>query len=35
MKLDLGKDQRNIYSGDALKAFQAAKPFQFLGLPQH
>jgi penicillin V acylase-like amidase (Ntn superfamily) len=35
MKLDLGKDQRNIYSGDTLKDFKMAKPFRFLGLPQH
>ena len=35
MKLDLGKDQRNIYSGDALKNFKAAKPFEFMGLPKH
>jgi len=32
-KLDLGKDQRNIYAGNAVKDFQQAKPFQFLGLP--
>jgi penicillin V acylase-like amidase (Ntn superfamily) len=33
-KLDLGKDQRNVYSGDATKDFVAAEPFRFLGLPQ-
>ncbi len=32
MKLDLGKDQRNIYAGDATKDFKEAKPFQFMGL---
>lgn len=31
MKLDLGKDQRNIYSGNAVKDFKEAKPFRFLG----
>jgi choloylglycine hydrolase len=35
MKLDLGKDQRNVYSGDAQKDFKVAEPFHFLGLPQH
>ena len=35
MKLDLGKDQRNVYSGDALKDFKVTKPFEFMGLPQH
>jgi choloylglycine hydrolase len=33
MKLDLGKDQRNTYSGNATKVFKEAKPFQFMGLP--
>jgi len=33
MKLDLGKDQRNVYSGNTVKDFKAADPFQFLGLP--
>jgi choloylglycine hydrolase len=33
MKLDLGKDQRNTYSGNATKDFREAKPFQFMGLP--
>ena len=32
MKLDLGKDQRNIYSGNAVAAFKVTKPFTFLGL---
>jgi penicillin V acylase-like amidase (Ntn superfamily) len=32
MKLDLGKDQRNIYSGNAAAAFKVTKPFTFLGL---
>ncbi len=32
MKLDLGKDQSHIYSGNAVKDFQVAKPFRFLGL---
>jgi choloylglycine hydrolase len=33
MKLDLGKDQKNVYSGNAAKDFKPAKPFPFLGLP--
>ncbi|MGB6192854.1 MAG: linear amide C-N hydrolase [Terracidiphilus sp.] len=33
MKLDLGKDQRNTYSGNAAKDFKQAEPFQFMGLP--
>lgn len=33
-KLDLGKDQRNLYSGDTAKDFKVAEPFHFLGLPQ-
>ncbi len=32
MKLDLGANQRNIYSGDALKDFKPSQPFKFLGL---
>jgi len=32
MKLDLGKDQRNIYSGNAVAAFKVTRPFTFLGL---
>jgi choloylglycine hydrolase len=32
MKLDLGKDQKNIYSGNAKKDFKETKAFKFLGL---
>lgn len=32
MKLDLGKDQRNIFSGDATASFKESAPFKFLGL---
>jgi hypothetical protein len=32
IKLDLGKNQSRIYSGNAVKDFQAAKPFKFLGV---
>jgi choloylglycine hydrolase len=32
MKLDLGKDQKNIYSGNAKKDFKESKAFKFLGL---
>jgi hypothetical protein len=32
MKLDLGKNQSHVYSGNAVKDFQVAKPFKFLGL---
>jgi hypothetical protein len=32
MKLDLWKNQSHIYSGNAVKDFQVAKPFKFLGL---
>jgi penicillin V acylase-like amidase (Ntn superfamily) len=32
MRLDLGKDQSHVYSGNAVKDFQVAKPFKFLGL---
>jgi penicillin V acylase-like amidase (Ntn superfamily) len=31
-KLDLGKDQRNVYSGNTVKDFKVSEPFQFLGL---
>lgn len=31
MKLDLGKDQRNIYSGNVSKNFKEAEPFKYLG----
>lgn len=34
MKLDLGKDQRNTFAGNAVKDFQEAKPFRFMGLPE-
>ena len=32
LKLDLGKDQSHIYAGNAVKDFEVAKPFKFLGL---
>jgi penicillin V acylase-like amidase (Ntn superfamily) len=32
MKLDLGKDQSHIHSGNAVKDFVVTKPFRFLGL---
>lgn len=32
MKLDLGKGQRNIYSGNATKSFKESAAFKFLGL---
>ncbi|WP_260734982.1 linear amide C-N hydrolase [Tunturiibacter lichenicola] len=32
MKLDLGKDQSHIHSGNAVKDFQVTNPFRFLGL---
>ncbi len=32
MKLDLGRDQKNIFSGNTVKAFKEARPFQFQGL---
>jgi len=35
MKLDLGKDQRNVFSGNVVKDFKPAEPFRFLGLPQN
>ncbi len=31
LKLDLGADQRNVFSGDALGQFQPSPPFAFLG----
>lgn len=31
-KLDLGENQKNIFSGNATKDFKPAKPFKFLGL---
>lgn len=32
MKLDLGANQKNTFSGNVVKDFQPAKPFKFLGL---
>lgn len=32
MKLDLGRDQTNVYAGDALGSFRQTKPFVFVGL---
>ena len=32
MRLNLGKNQSNVYSGNAVKDFQESKPFKFLGL---
>lgn len=32
MKLDLGKDQRNVFAGEVLKDFKPAEPFKFPGL---
>jgi choloylglycine hydrolase len=32
MKLDLGKDQRNVFAGNALRSFKETKPFKFQGL---
>jgi penicillin V acylase-like amidase (Ntn superfamily) len=34
MKLDLGPDQRNVFSGNTVKDFKPAEPFHFLGLPE-
>jgi penicillin V acylase-like amidase (Ntn superfamily) len=34
MKLDLGRDQSHIYSGNAVTDFKEAKPFRFLGIQQ-
>ena len=31
-KLDLGKDQRNVFSGNTVKDFKEAEPFKFQGL---
>ena len=33
MKLDLGKGQKNVFSGNAAKDFKPSEPFKFLGLP--
>jgi choloylglycine hydrolase len=32
LKLDLGKDQRNTFAGDALGHFVPSAPFTFLGV---
>ena len=32
LKLDLGKDQRNTFAGDALGQFVPSAPFSFLGV---
>ena len=32
LRLDLGPDQRNVFAGNAVKAFRPAEPFEFLGL---
>ena len=32
MKLDLGKEQSNVFAGNAAKDFKATAPFRFLGL---
>ena len=32
MKLNLGKDQRNTYSGNAIKDFSVSTPFAFMGV---
>jgi penicillin V acylase-like amidase (Ntn superfamily) len=34
MKLDLGANQRNVFSGNTAKDFKPAEPFHFLGLPE-
>ncbi len=34
MKLDLGPNQRNVFSGNTVKEFKPAEPFHFLGLPK-
>ncbi|MBS0521695.1 MAG: choloylglycine hydrolase, partial [Proteobacteria bacterium] len=31
MKLDLGKEQRNVFAGNAVSHFREAAPFRFLG----
>ena len=33
MKLELGPEEQNIYSGEASGAFKPAEPFKFIGLP--
>jgi len=32
MRLDLGANQKNIYSGNSTKEFKEAKAFKFLGV---
>jgi choloylglycine hydrolase len=32
MKLDLGTNQKNTFSGNTVKDFKPAEPFKFLGL---
>ena len=32
MKLDLGKKQSHVFSGDVVKDFQPTTPLKFLGL---
>ena len=32
LKLDLGRDQRNTFAGDALQHFVPSAPFTFLGV---
>jgi len=34
MKLDLGANQRNVFSGNTVKDFKPSEPFKFLGLPE-
>jgi penicillin V acylase-like amidase (Ntn superfamily) len=34
MKLDLGANQRNVFSGNTVKDFKPSEPFHFLGLPE-
>jgi penicillin V acylase-like amidase (Ntn superfamily) len=34
MKLDLGVNQRNVFSGNTVKDFKPSEPFHFLGLPE-
>jgi hypothetical protein len=33
LRLDLGRNQRNTYSGTALKDFKTTKPFAFMEIP--
>jgi len=34
MRLDLGANQRNVFSGNTVKDFKPSEPFHFLGLPE-